>query len=199
MDLDKVIDLSLSLYNATSMFNDTFSGIFLNLFAYSLILITICLYGAASIILSLPRLLKHDDDGNDGLLFAILRIIYCTVIVLVNAERIVRLTKCTNNLSKSMKMFKRELNNVLNREEDFQQNGENTPPASMENEHPLYVPNKIIMNGNKISILKEELSVHSPIAPFNAFEVSNRTLIGAFATITTYLIVLIQFKISEFN
>ena len=37
----------------------------------------------------------------------------------------------------------------------------------------------------------------SPITPFSAFSLSNSTLIGTFATILTYLIVLIQFKAAE--
>ena len=50
-----------------------------------------------------------------------------------------------------------------------------------------------------IHILKQDLKDHeySPINPFSAFSLSNSTLIGTFATILTYLIVLIQFKATE--
>ena len=50
-----------------------------------------------------------------------------------------------------------------------------------------------------VHILKQDLKDHghSPINPFSAFSLSNNTLIGTFATILTYLIVLIQFKASE--
>ena len=37
----------------------------------------------------------------------------------------------------------------------------------------------------------------SPIHPFSAFSLSNNTLVGTFATILTYLIVLVQFKAAE--
>ena len=47
--------------------------------------------------------------------------------------------------------------------------------------------------------LKQDLmdKCSSPINPFAAFSLSNSTFIGAFATILTYLIVLIQFKASD--
>lgn len=38
---------------------------------------------------------------------------------------------------------------------------------------------------------------HSPISPFSTFSLSNKTLLGVFATILTYLIVLIRFKACE--
>ena len=52
---------------------------------------------------------------------------------------------------------------------------------------------------NYMKILKQDLKDKSvsPISPFGAFSLSNSTLIGTFATILTYLIVLIQFKASE--
>ena len=48
-------------------------------------------------------------------------------------------------------------------------------------------------------LLKQDLRYHceSPISPFSAFSLSHGTLIGTFATIITYLIVLIQFKVTE--
>ena len=52
---------------------------------------------------------------------------------------------------------------------------------------------------NTISLLKQDLIYHSnsPLNPCSAFSVSNSTLIGTFATILTYLIILIQFKTVE--
>lgn len=57
-------------------------------------------------------------------------------------------------------------------------------------------------NGDKldtIKLLKKDLKDygHSPINPFSAFSLSNSTLLGTFATILTYLIVLVQFKAAE--
>ena len=51
----------------------------------------------------------------------------------------------------------------------------------------------------QIKLLKQDIKDKcvSPINPFSAFSLSNSTLIGTFATILTYLIVLIQFKAAE--
>ena len=48
-------------------------------------------------------------------------------------------------------------------------------------------------------LLKEELKYYgeAPITPLSAFSVSTSTLLSAFGTIITYLIVLLQFKVSE--
>ena len=50
-----------------------------------------------------------------------------------------------------------------------------------------------------VKLLKEGIKnkCSSPINPFSAFSLSNSTLIGTFATILTYLIVLVQFKAAE--
>ena len=54
-------------------------------------------------------------------------------------------------------------------------------------------------NSSYLKILKQEIKdkAKSPITPFSAFSLSNSTLIGTFATILTYLIVLVQFKAAE--
>ena len=51
----------------------------------------------------------------------------------------------------------------------------------------------------KIKILTQNVKDRStsPIHPFSAFSLSNNTLVGTFATILTYLIVLVQFKAAE--
>ena len=48
-------------------------------------------------------------------------------------------------------------------------------------------------------MLKEDLKYYSeaPITPLSAFSVSTSTLLSAFGTIITYVIVLLQFKVSE--
>ena len=55
------------------------------------------------------------------------------------------------------------------------------------------------VNFSRIKVIKQDLKDMSvsPITPFAAFSLSNSTLVGMFATILTYLIVLIQFKASE--
>ena len=55
------------------------------------------------------------------------------------------------------------------------------------------------VNFNYIKSLKQDMKdkAVSPITPFSAFSLSNSTMIGTFATILTYLIVLIQFKAAE--
>ena len=51
----------------------------------------------------------------------------------------------------------------------------------------------------QVNLLRQELRYHSesPINPFMAFSVSTSTLVGTLGTIVTYLIVLLQFKVSE--
>ena len=51
----------------------------------------------------------------------------------------------------------------------------------------------------EIQLLKEDLRCYSeaPITPCSAFSLSMSTLLGAYGTIITYLIVLLQFKVSE--
>ena len=51
----------------------------------------------------------------------------------------------------------------------------------------------------RMKLLRNELKCHydTAISPFSAFGLSNGTLVGTFATILTYLIVLIQFKATE--
>ena len=55
------------------------------------------------------------------------------------------------------------------------------------------------LRSRKIKILKQNVKHRSasPIQPFSAFSLSNNTLVGTFATILTYLIVLVQFKAAE--
>ena len=52
---------------------------------------------------------------------------------------------------------------------------------------------------NDVALLKQDLRYHSasPINPYSAFSVSTSTLVATFGTIVTYLIVLLQFKVSE--
>jgi hypothetical protein len=179
--LRNILDLPLSMLRITRSFDETFSGIVLTFYASSLILLTICLYGLASIIISFSKL-----QSQESVIFAALRGSWCLLIVGGNVEKIVRLTKETNDLQNGLTMLKRNLNDILNY--DYIN-------ALEKYEHKL-----IEIYKTKISIFKEELHLmNSPLSPFNAFNVSNSTLISAFASITTYLIVLIQFKVSEID
>ena len=55
------------------------------------------------------------------------------------------------------------------------------------------------IDADELKLLRQEIRYHSesPIKPFSAFTVSTGTLVGVFGTIITYLIVLLQFKVSE--
>ena len=57
------------------------------------------------------------------------------------------------------------------------------------------------MYEREIELLRRDVKYHSesPITPFSCFSLSNNTLLGAFGTIITYLIVLLQFKVSEMS
>ena len=52
---------------------------------------------------------------------------------------------------------------------------------------------------NEIQLLKQDMRYHceSPLNPVSAFGVSTSTMLGAYGTIVTYLIVLLQFKVGE--
>ena len=50
---------------------------------------------------------------------------------------------------------------------------------------------------NKIDLLKDRLSNDSPISPYGCFGVTNSASLTGFVSILTYVIVLIQFKLSE--
>ena len=58
---------------------------------------------------------------------------------------------------------------------------------------------KLDVDEQEFQLLKEEMKYYSeaPITPLSAFSVSTSTLLGALGTIITYLIVLLQFKVSE--
>ena len=52
---------------------------------------------------------------------------------------------------------------------------------------------------DEIQLLKQDFRHYceAPVTPFSAFTVSTNTMLGAYGTIITYLIVLLQFKVSE--
>ena len=56
-----------------------------------------------------------------------------------------------------------------------------------------------IVDNNEVHLLRQDIKYYceSPITPFSAFSLSNRTLIGTCTTVITYLIILIEFKASE--
>ena len=51
----------------------------------------------------------------------------------------------------------------------------------------------------KTDFLLNQLSVESPIRPLKGFKLDFSTILGLFGLMTTYSIVLIQFKIEEIN
>ena len=79
--------------------------------------------------------------------------------------------------------------------------GHNLEVAMKECAHKLdrFKFKKNNLDSTEVQLLRQDLRYYceSPITPFSAFSLSNGTLVGTFATIATYLIVLIQFKASE--
>ena len=57
------------------------------------------------------------------------------------------------------------------------------------------------LDAHIIELLRQRMKCNSesPITPFSAFSVSTSTLVGVSGVITTYLIVLLQFKVSELS
>ena len=181
MQFSRTLDMPFKGLKVVSSFNETFSGIVLTVYVSTLGLITVSSYGLASIVLSFPRL-----NNQEAVTFAYLRGCWCFLIAAGNIHKILRLTQCSNSLQKSLIGLKNNLNDIL------YVSLNSVPSKPKQKEFESY--------RQKIWIFKQELQlINSPLSPFSAFDVSNRTLISAFATLITYLIVLIQFKISEFD
>ena len=94
-------------------------------------------------------------------------------VAILSISRLCRITQCSYELTKEMKECAYRLERFK-----FKKDG---------------------TDQNEVELLKQDLRYHceSPIAPFSAFSVSTSTLVGTFGTIVTYLIVLLQFKVSE--
>ena len=58
------------------------------------------------------------------------------------------------------------------------------------------VNEKLTIN-NKIDLLKERLNIDSPISPYGLFSINNSSSLNSLVNILTYVIVLINFKITE--
>ena len=69
------------------------------------------------------------------------------------------------------------------------------------NELDTYNFKKKDLDVHVIELLRQRMKCNSeaPITPFSAFSVSTSTLVGVSGVITTYLIVLLQFKVSELS
>ena len=69
------------------------------------------------------------------------------------------------------------------------------------NELDTYNFKKKGLDAHVIELLRQRMKCNgeSPITPFSAFSVSTSTLVGVSGVITTYLIVLLQFKVSELS
>jgi hypothetical protein len=50
--------------------------------------------------------------------------------------------------------------------------------------------------GQNLKILDQRLNNHSPLSPASTIALSNKGLVAAFSVLLTYIIVLIQFKLS---
>ena len=179
--LRSTLDMPFKVLKIISLFDDTFAGIVLTVYVGTLALITVSSYGLASVVLSFSRM-----NIQEAVTFAYLRGSWCFLLASGNSHKLLRLTKYSNALHTSLLELKNNLNEILIETLDSSSTGFNVK--------------EIEICRQKIWIFKQELQlINSPLSPFSAFDVSNRTLISAFATIITYLIVLIQFKVSEFD
>ena len=107
----------------------------------------------------------------------------CLSVALLSDVRLFYLTNIGQNLGTSMKNALRTLNRVNLKYDDTKYQSEAEWNLTLED----------------YEFLRTELTDQSdsPINPCSAFSLSNGTLVGTFANILTYLIVLIQFKGSE--
>ena len=169
MDIERLISMGLVLVRLTRKVDKTFGGMIFNTYISCILMSTATLYTGLNVFLS--------DSISMSRYFGT-----CTAlsIVLLSLIRLFYLTNIGQSLETSMKKSLRLLNRV-----------------NMENDGSNVKYWKLM--SQNMELLKNELNCQSdpPIKPCCVFGLSNGTLVSTFATIITYLIVLIRFKAAE--
>ena len=157
---EEILSVGFKLIKVVETMNVSFSGLIMNTYFNCLITTTATLYTSSTVLFT--REVKA------------LILSACTFsIACLMSSRLIWLTYCGHDLSKSMKKCARHLDRL-----------------------------KLTEKGDDwddIQLLKQDLRYcsESPLTPVSAFSLSTSTLLGAYGTIVTYLIVLLQFKVSE--
>lgn len=169
--VDIALDIGLDICNAVCKFNYTFQSMVFISYAVSLILATSGLYVFVSNIFWL----KGFANGFWTLAAFLLVVLYI--------GRLYYLTSAGWILNHSRKKLGLVLDKYITHTDESN-----------------YLVKNIDGKGlikNKIEMLQKKLSVETPITPFDAFNLSTGAFLAAFANILTYLIILIQFKMSQ--
>jgi len=172
MGTKRLISIGSVLVKTVQKLDTSIGGMVLNTYASCLLLSTATLYVGSSIFFNNC-------------------IHYCTCfytlgsvsIAVLSLVRLFYLTNSGQNLTISMKKSLQTLNRV-----------------DMEHDNSgCHTQKERMLISKNMELLKTELKDQSdsPINPCSAFSLSSGTLLGTFANIITYLIVLIQFKAAE--
>ena len=169
---EKVILIGLELVRILQETEKSLQGMILNTYLTSLMISTTSMYAGSSVFFS-------SNDYYAGYFFSC----FCFSLAILSLMRLFYLTNTCEHLTATLKESLTALDQLR-----------------MEHDGTKWdAHNDWRRMSVKIKFLRKELKCHSdsPINPFSAFSLSNGALIGTFATILTYLIVLIQFKAAE--
>ena len=158
---EKVLSIGTRLLELIKIMDMTFEGMIANTYLNCILVATLTLYNASSVIFRSAELELY------------LCSLACFLMFILSICRLGRLTRCGHRLMKEMK----ECAYLLERYK--------------------FVDKEIDMV--EVDLMRRDFrdSAESPINPFSAFSLSNNTFLGACGTIVTYIIVLLQFKVSE--
>ena len=168
----KLITIGLVLVKCVRRTDRSFGGIIINTYISCLLMSTATQYVGST--------LFFNRNGSHSFH---LYVSGCLSVALLSFLRLLYLTNIGQNLGTSMKNALRTLNRVSLKYDDTKYQSQAEWNLTLED----------------YEFLRTELTdqADSPINPCSAFSLSNGTLVGTFANILTYLIVLIQFKGSE--
>ena len=161
LDDQTIISIGYKLLESVKTMDLTFAGMITNTYFNCVLLATLTLYTASSVIFQ------------DAIIDLWLMSFAGLLIFFLSMSRLARLTQSGHRLMKEMKecayLFER------------------------------YKFNSQGIDMEEVDLLRKDLRyvAESPIAPFAAFSLSSSTLLGACGMIVTYIIVLLQFKVSE--
>ena len=171
-EINIMVDLALDICKVTKKLNKHFSGILFCCYGGNLFISTLSFYTS---ILCLCILSFSTVHLGWGLMNGFCFILYMS--------RLYFVTISGHDLGQSMKSLRLEFKSYIIWTEE----------SKMLEIHQD--ENGILRN--KIDLMNDLLSNESPISPYGYFSITGGAFLSALTTIITYLIVLIQFKISE--
>ena len=173
LGIDVIVNLGLDVCDGIAKYNAAFSGI---IFCYSGVYLFTT---TATFYTTFVQLVVWGIGDPTKAIFVCINFWTVTGYIL----KLYYLISSGNDLAKTMKVCKLALEDYLvcKTSEDYQYENQNEKATIH----------------NKIDLLKDRLNNDAPISPYGYFGVTNSSLLAAFANILTYVIILIQFKLSE--